>query len=311
MIGMTLISLMPILRLVGILWTGRLLRHRKPQWAYWSLSNIHIPYRVGVWPLERISHLSRRRRIMETKKRICLILAALLSLSGVLPAAATDYQASDYLPLAVGNSWTYTHFYRDVEFTNTDYDRWPTFWDRRGQFTITMERTEVIDGKTYYVLNDMPANWPPAPPHFIAGKKLRWEGTHLMERTADGEQAIYRFDGANEAGYEIPTDEGANRVTVEILPGPVPVYAFYFHGNFRRNRAFAFLAGYGLDIGGWRIFGEDYPLFDNKVKSLHAVLGGRRVQYEDALIPTSTSSSSWGQVKQSLLTHSTGGRDSQ
>ena len=48
--------------------------------------------------------------------------------------------------------------------------------------------TEVIDGKTYYVLSDMPANWPPAPPHFIAGKKLRWAGTHLMERTADGEQ---------------------------------------------------------------------------------------------------------------------------
>ena len=48
MIGMTLIALMPILRWVGTLWTGRLLRHRKPQWAYWSLSNIHIPYRVGV-----------------------------------------------------------------------------------------------------------------------------------------------------------------------------------------------------------------------------------------------------------------------
>ena len=107
MIGMTLISLMPILRLVGILWTGRLLRHRRPHWAYWSLSIIHIPSLVGVWPLERISHLSKRRRIMETKKRIRLILAALLSLSGVLPAAATDYQASDYLPLAVGNSWTY------------------------------------------------------------------------------------------------------------------------------------------------------------------------------------------------------------
>ena len=67
------------------------------------------------------------------------------------------------------------------------------------QFTITVLNTEVIDGKTYYVLSDMPANWPPAPQHFIAGKKLRWEGTHLMERTADGEQAIFRFDGDNEA----------------------------------------------------------------------------------------------------------------
>ena len=324
MICGTLTFLMPTLRWVGILLTGRLRRPRKPQWVYWSSITIHMPLRVSVWPLERISHLLRRRRIMEMKKRILLILAALLSLSGVLPAAAADYQASDYLPLAVGNSWTYTHFYRDVgfqlyrdnggEFTNADYDRWPTFWDRRSQFTITVERMEVIGGKTYYVLSDMPADWPPAPPHFIAGKKLRWEGTHLMERTADGEQAIYRFDGVNEAGYEILTDEGANRVTVKIRPEPVPAYFFYFHGNFRggpTGRGFGFLAGYGLYRGGWGIFGEDYPLFDNNVKPLHAVLGGRKVQYEDALIPTSTSSSSWGQVKQSLLTHSTGRRDNQ
>ena len=52
---------------------------------------------------------------METKKRTCLLLAVLLSLSGVLPAAAADYQASDYLPLAVGNSWTYEHEYYDED----------------------------------------------------------------------------------------------------------------------------------------------------------------------------------------------------
>ncbi len=247
-------------------------------------------------------------------KQFRLLWVALLSLSGVLPAIATDYEASDYLPLAVGNSWTYKHFYLDVEFMTEDYDRWPTFWDRKGQLTITVERTEVIDGKTYYVISDMPADWPPAPPHFIAGKKLRWEGTHLMERTTDGEQAIYRFDGANEAGYEIPTNEGSNRVTVEILPEPVPIYVFYFHGNFRggpRGRGFGFLAGYGLDIGGWGISGEDHPLFENSVKSLHAMLGGTRVKYEDALVSTSTSSSSWGQVKQSLMVQSPEGRDDQ
>ena len=224
MICMTLMALIPTLRLVSILLTGRLLRHRRPQWAYWSLSTIHIPYRVGVWPLERISHLSRRRRIMEPKKRICLLLAALLSLSGVLPAVATDYQASDYLPLAVGNSWTYKHEFYDIERRYGDKSQWSTYMaqvhDPR-RFTITVERTEVIDGKTYYVLSDMPANWPPAPPHFIAGKKLRWKGTHLMERTANGEEAIYRFDGANETGYEISTDEGTNQVEVKVRFEPV------------------------------------------------------------------------------------------
>ena len=286
-----------------------------------ALSSIHIPYLVGVWPLERISHLSRRRRIMEPKKRICLILAALLSLSGVLPAAATDYEASDYLPLAVGNSWTYKHDYYDVTFTNEDWDRWSTYWDRGGQFTITVERTEVIDGKTYYVLSDMPANWPPSPPHFIAGKKLRWEGTHLMERTADGEQAIYRFDGtaeddapstdpvlegldAYETEYDIPTEEGANRVEVAAILKPVPRYSFVFHGHDRGSRACHFLVNYGISHCGWGIFGEDHPLFCNDVRPLHAILGGTAVEYEDARIPTNTSSSSWGQVKQLFFAHS-------
>ena len=177
---------------------------------------------------------------METKKRIRLLMAALLSLSGVLPAAATDYQASDYLPLAVGNSWTYEHKFNDNERRYGDRSRWSTYtaqFPERPQFTITVERTEVIDGKTYYVISDMPANWPPAPPHFIVGKKLRWEGTHLMERTADGEEAIYRFDGANETGYAISTDEGANQFAVEVRFEPVPRYTFDF---------------LGFEEGGWR-----------------------------------------------------------
>ncbi len=233
-----------------------------------------------------------------------LLWVVLLSLSGVLPAAATDFQASDYLPLTVGNSWTYEHIYHD--YKDREMSQWPAYtaqFPEEPQFTITVERTEVIDGKTYYVISDMPANWPPAPPHFIAGKKLRWEGTHLMERTADGEQALYRFDGANEIGYAVSTNEGASRVTVEILPEPVPVYVFYFHGNFEGGQGFGFLAGYGLDIGGWNIYATDYPLFRNATRSLRAVIGGTSVEYKDALTPTASQSSSWGQVKQSLFSH--------
>ena len=211
---------------------------------------------------------------MEPKKRTCLLLAALLSLSEVLPAAAADYQASDYLPLAVGNSWTYKHEYYDYDNdVSTEY--YPAYegqWrapdepsNRYPEFKISVLHTEVIDGKTYYVLSDMPINWPSAPPHFIAGKKLRWEGTRLMERTDDGEQAIFRFDGTTadytrtdsrvgsymisrfrmyltsdvEASnvyitrYIIPTTEGDNRVVVEAGLKPVPWYVFEFHGSDR------------------------------------------------------------------------------
>ena len=267
-----------------------------------ALSIIHIPSLVGVWPLERISHLSRRRRIMESKQRICLILAALLSLSGVLPAVATDYQASDYLPLAVGNSWTYEHIYHD--YKDREMIQWPAYTDQfpeEPQFTITVERTEIIDGKTYYVLSDMPTNWPPAPPHFIAGKKLRWEGTHLMERTANGEEAIYRFDGANEAGYAVSTDEGANQFSVKVISEPVPKYAFDFRGFEEGGGGIRFVVGYGIQWCLRAIFATDHPLFTNDVKALRAVIEGRSVKFSDALTPTSTSSSSWGQMKQSWL----------
>ena len=232
-------------------------------------------------------------------KTIQLTLAALLGLSGALPTVATDSAVTDYLPLAVGNSWTYHHRYSDPD---ADYSPWSTYSNQNRQLTITVERAEVIDGKTYYVISEMPSNWPSPPPHFIAGKTLRWEGTHLMERTAEGEQAIFRFDGHG-TSYDIPEVEGDNRVTVEVFPEPVPLYAFYFHGNGEGSRAFGFRAGYGLGRGGWGIAGEDYLAFTNDVRPLRAVLGGTSVEYEDALIPTSSSSSSWGAVKQSWLAY--------
>ncbi len=265
---------------------------------------------------------------MEPKKRICLLLVALLSLSGVLPAAATDYQAADYLPLAVGNSWTYEHEYLDIHADGGDFLQYSVYWDQLiangelpehagyPEFTISVLNTEVIDGKTYYVISDMPAYWPPAPPHFIAGKKLRWEGTHLMERTADGEQAIFRFDGttadyirtdfrfdisnAYKTRYIIPTTEGDNRVVVVAGLKPVPRYVFEFHGNNRGLRAGEFLAGYGPNLFTWTIVGKGM-IFTNTILALRAVIGGTSVEFADALISTGISAASWGQIKQSWL----------
>lgn len=268
---------------------------------------------------------------METKPRICLLLVVLLGLSWVLPADATDDEASDYLPLAVGNSWTYGHDYYDLHNELDDIERYPAYYEaprdestQLHKFTITVRGTEVIDGKTYYVLSDMPANWPPAPPHFIAGKKLRWAGTHLMERTADGEQAIFRFDGATDdysptdshyggylnfrfeeskvyrTEYAIPTTEGDNRVEVEAGLKPVPWYVFQFYGNDVGGRMCVFLAGYGCNLCGWGVFGSDVFLFFNELTPLRAVIDGTSVEFADALVPTNISSSSWGQVKKEV-----------
>ena len=152
---------------------------------------------------------------------ISLTLAALLVASWALPAAATDYAASNYLPLAVGNSWTYGHSVVGLTPYDEDKSHWPTYtaqFPKRPQFTITVERTEVIDSKTYFVISDMPDHWPPAPPHFIAGKKLRWEGTRLMERTPDGEHAIFRFDGTA-SEYGASTDPPLGRDGERVRDG--------------------------------------------------------------------------------------------
>ena len=241
-------------------------------------------------------------------KKIRLLLVVLLGLSRVLPADATD-DASAYLPLAVGNSWTYGHKYYDDLDSPLDEDQWyPAYYrssnlDESTQlpkFTITVQGTEVIDGKTYYVISDMPANWVPAPPHFIAGKKLRWAGTHLMERTADGERSVFRFDGANDAGYPVETDEGDNLVKAIVYRPNFYSFDFY-RSELRSYRSCGFLENYGCDGCGTASAGEDHLVFYNSIVPLWAVLGGRKVEPEDLLVPTGTSSSSsWGQVKKEV-----------
>ena len=276
---------------------------------------------------------------METKPRICLLLVVLLGLSRVLPADATD-DASTYLPLAVGNSWTYAHQYYGAlrNYIDPQLEWYSTYYQwlaiinepltpHSRLVSITVQGTEVIDGKTYYVLSDLPDNWPPAPPYFIAGKKLRWAGTHLMERTADGERSVFRFDGANDAGYTVEPDgvsspikrqgwfehteqavrvEPAgvdNLITVRLSsPDSSPGYVFDFSGTEQGNGSCAFRKNYGCVrcssvIRLWERTGHA-----SHVRPVRAVLGGRTVEYKDLLTPTSTSipASSWGQVKKEV-----------
>ena len=51
-----------------------------------------------------------------------LTLAALIAWSGPAPLPATEYEATDYMPLAVGNSWTFQH-------------QWDDYFDRFGSLS--------------------------------------------------------------------------------------------------------------------------------------------------------------------------------
>ena len=214
-----------------------------------------------------------------------LILAALVGLVG--SAAAPEYEASDYLPLAVGNSWTFRHEVYDLYSASEGGER-PLGVFHGGAFdvlpptryvTITVERTKVIDDTTYYVLSDMPAgDFAPAPPHCPVGKTLRWKGSELMERTDTGERSFFRFEGPNT--YTIPLTHGDDEVerrggaTNEARP--IPRHVFWLSGNnafdwldefepgWTAVREVGFLAGYGLSECEEYARGSDYKIFENE-----------------------------------------------
>ena len=270
---------------------------------------------------------------MRTCTHRLILAAALVALNGPAALTATEYEATDYLPLAVGNSWRIGHSVYDPRQRLPGSPRnlggrssWSAWEDSGGVFTMTVERTEVLDGATYYVLSDLPTGgWPPTPPGFIAGKKLRWEGTQLMEHTGAGEQTLYHFvhfgdqevfeyDGlpgheAAKAYFGFSTDDLEEwvRATFEEVVGP-------------RQRGCSFLARYGFRTCMEEISVSDYSVFVNSISCSEAVLiesaqgtGGargesgtvvRRVSYDEARrgeegsVTSSLSSSSWGQVKE-------------
>lgn len=262
----------------------------------------------------------------------CLLVAVLVSL---LDSGSAVADASDWLPLAVGNSWTYSHRYSDH---NADYSQWTNYTAPYGipQFTLSVLQTEVIDDKTYFVISDMPEYWPPVPPQFIAGKKLRWVGDQLMERTVDGEQALFRFGGTSgasgasgEASYAVTTSEGTLQVTSREnrsehthdnyfgfsggaeAAGPSNWYELLTGGQSGATvglgAAIIFLKGFGVQQGQMALYDGDAPLFKNIQKAKHAVINGRTVTVEQARAAAGRASSSdasstewlsWGAIKQ-------------
>ncbi len=252
----------------------------------------------------------------------CFLMAVVVGLLGGSPVVA---DASDWLPLEVGNEWTYEHEFYDYE-QNYDGD-WSNFKAPYGvpQFTISVLRTEVIDGHTYFVMSDMPERWPPPPSFFIAGKKLRWAGDHLMERTASGEQVLYRFgriagaasaSGARGASYAFATQEGTNQVSKKEKDNHYShEYDFTFEhdagpeleGDYEGGGS-VFLKGFGIRSCGFATGNGDETFFNNILGATHAVLGGRTVTVDQARKASVTGSqsseetsiqwSSWGLIKQ-------------
>ena len=235
----------------------------------------------------------------------CLLVATVLGLLGSGSAVA---DASDWLPLAVGNSWTYAHRYREYGKDRSQWTNYTAQFATVGtpQFSISVLRTEVIDDHTYFVISDMPDFWPPALSYFIAGKKLRWAGDQLMERTADGERSLFRFGGASgasgasgEANYTVAIQEGTAQVSRRGSGefnfdfnnenddgvggasdsesyGPTEDYSTYELGGA------TFVRGFGMEGCSFHRGSGDVHEFSSTLRAKQAVLNGRTVTPEQA-----------------------------
>ncbi len=212
-------------------------------------------------------------------------LAALFLLAAA-PLAAQEKNVEDYLPLAVGNSWTYLHIIYD-DRQNTDGSYLNLTGTGRTEITTSILRTEVIDGDTYYVFSNPTSDLPvDIPDHFIGGKKLRWEGTQLMEHDGVSSFSIYHFD--------IPTSDFHEKYySIQPTVGDTLVHSIYnLTGRNFMSQGFSFegYTGYltegGWDNGGglWRRslrFSEDYGV----ISATEAIFYGDWNLYGNSLAP--------------------------
>ena len=214
-------------------------------------------------------------------------------------AQQATYQTSDYLPMEVGNSWTYRHGYKDERFDENDHrverPSFPAWEESSRELTISILRTEVIGGNTYYVFSDMPEDgWPPAPRMFIAGKKMRWNGNNLMEHDGTSEYSIYNFippPGEFQIhDYSIPETHGNGYNHARAMYAPsshysIPHVYFLFTGyrgygewpagqgvTWDSSAGVEFWGGYGVIRAGEGVGADDVTVFDNAIGPVRATL---------------------------------------
>ena len=181
-------------------------------------------------------------------------IAVLTVLALAASATAQTKNVQDYLPLAVGNWWTYKH-----EFIDARSSRAPTI-HLTSELTISIVRTEMIDGETYYVFSDISTTMPEGiPNHFLNSKKLRWDGNNLTEHDGTRTFSLYRFnippDSDSTTGeYSIQETHGDTLVRTYAGETDRLVHqSFSFQGNPESSPAISFVEHFGVYevIEGW------------------------------------------------------------
>lgn len=206
----------------------------------------------------------------------------------------------DFVPLAVGNRWTYKHWYWGGDYS----------YENSVELTIEITHTETIDGFRYFVFSHADYDCASIPIPFWAGQKVR---------LTDEDVLLFRWNGQDVPVYAFPQQH--NEIS----------YRFYFdNGHYsglrsgHRQTQVLFVTGYGL--AGCMIYETFLGFGDqllNDISPISALIDGEEVLYEqtggpiltdalhvgmgwlnfffespsESLSSSSVQSTSWGQVK--------------
>lgn len=255
-----------------------------------------------------------------------LLLLLLVFLAGY-PAAgaareteedAIQINPLDYVPLEVGNRWTYEHLYINSDYyigEPFDLPKYPseyppdslTFVNKI--VTIEITHTEVIDGLEYFVFSDADYAWPPLPDFFWGGKKVRLSDEGFLVFHWNG-QELPVYDFRHPSNYEYTS-------TLPIGSGTTEADVYSFYGQYRRSRIHFSLGRYSLYDRAEIIFLQEYGVgqtyiehysnpsacafasFLNELMPISATISGEEIVYEQVYLSyQSLASTGLGQVGQ-------------
>ncbi len=206
---------------------------------------------------------------------------------------AIELNPLDYVPLAVGNRWTYGHYYVNHLHGSGEFFDIPGYPPGSAPdslilaekiVTIEITHTEVIDGLEYFVFSGADYDWPPLPDLFWGGKKVRLSDEGFLVFRWNGQDIpVYDFgylDNPHKYTGTLPSESGTaeirfTRFYVQYRLSRVSFVFDYGEGLSR------FLQGYGM--GRFHIYVRGFHRslpFQNVLAPISATISGEEIVYE-------------------------------
>ena len=230
--------------------------------------------------------------------------------TGIEDTGPIELNPLEYLPLAVGNSWTYKHVYSNAlhgaEGPLPLEDEWSFPIDPllspEPTVTIEITHTEVIDGLEYFVFSEADYAWPPFPSFFLEGKKVRLsEEGILMFRWEGQDIPVYDFGGTSNPHTYVgtfPRGLSTEQFSVGRVYTPYQRPKVDFSIGHPLAPKIAFLKGYGVG----RVYSyvwSSLTYYRNGLMPISATISGEEIIYEQVRSAyQSFESSGLGQVGQ-------------